>query len=606
MSHLRYYENSWKLLTVLDVSLINEKLRVITNSYRTSKALCQKGVLMDDSNDTLICSNSAKILGQFIENLKTKEQTLHDLIGHVRIKRGWFNAIGSVFKTVVGTMDQGDADYYNDVIDKISKDDKNILNLLAQQTQVVKSTIVNFNTTVSNFQKNEIIFNTNLRRIEQHSKNISMKTMKLEAKQGLDERFALTTLLCNELDREYSELINAILFAKSEQIHPSIITPKQFIVELQKTASHLPPSSGYPLSLDLENAHEILQLSTLSGFYMKEKLIFVINIPLVMDTKFDLYHLTPLPIHNGGDAYLFIIPGNAYLALSQNRMQYNTLSNINDCKLISTGENLCKLSEPIFSLHTKPICETDLLSAFRIPASCDTRISHLKSEIWHKLSNRNAWIYILPTPTHITINCKQRAPEDHLLIKTGILSLEPACKAYTSTTILTSSFNNLTSNFTQMIPKVDISQDDCCLPHKDNISELSLTKLHISNLNIDDLQLASHKLDDISKIADELSRHEITKTRISWYSYITYILVLMLIIFIIFKLCNCLKLRNRRHSHETLGCCATLTNCLTFNIRETNRPTSIELESVDGDSSPTANVPLRRSQRHAQIRDRLA
>jgi hypothetical protein len=207
-------------------------------------------------------------------------------------------------------------------------------------------------------------------------------------------------------------------------------------------------------------------------------------------------------------------------------MQYNTLRNINDCKLISTGENVCKLSEPIFSLHSKPICETDLLSASRIPASCDTRISHLNSEIWHKLNARNSWIYVLPTLTHVTINCKQSAPEDLVLSKTGILSLAPACKAYTSTTILTSSYNNLTSNFTQVIPKVDILQDDCCLPHKDNISELSLTKLHISNLNIDDLQLASHKLDDISKLADELSRHKLTKSHLSWYSYVTYILLM--------------------------------------------------------------------------------
>nr|CAI5856344.1 unnamed protein product [Callosobruchus analis] len=65
-----------------------------------------------------------------------------------RVKRGWFNLIGSTFKTIFGTLDQDDAEYYNNAINKVSSNERHLIDLLSQQTQVVKTTITNFNHTI--------------------------------------------------------------------------------------------------------------------------------------------------------------------------------------------------------------------------------------------------------------------------------------------------------------------------------------------------------------------------------------------------------------------------------------------------------------------------
>ena len=45
-----------------------------------------------------------------------------------RTKRGWFDGIGSVLKTVFGTLDHDDAIYYDDIINKVLQDDKESVN----------------------------------------------------------------------------------------------------------------------------------------------------------------------------------------------------------------------------------------------------------------------------------------------------------------------------------------------------------------------------------------------------------------------------------------------------------------------------------------------
>lgn len=86
------------------------------------------------------------------------------------MKRGWFDGIGSVFKVVFGTLDQDDALRYNKAINSINDDEKNTIRLLKEQTIVVKSTIENFNNTLTNLNKNEEIFNKNLKIMEDYTK----------------------------------------------------------------------------------------------------------------------------------------------------------------------------------------------------------------------------------------------------------------------------------------------------------------------------------------------------------------------------------------------------------------------------------------------------
>jgi hypothetical protein len=56
-----------------------------------------------------------------------------------RVKRGALNFVGQISKVLFGTMDEDDAQYYNDQIEHIERTSDSLRCLLKQQLTVVKS-----------------------------------------------------------------------------------------------------------------------------------------------------------------------------------------------------------------------------------------------------------------------------------------------------------------------------------------------------------------------------------------------------------------------------------------------------------------------------------
>lgn len=509
--------------------------------------------------------------------MKTKERDLKDLIGHSRVKRGWINALGSVFKTITGNLDNSDAEYYNEAIDNINTNEKELTQLIKAQVQVVQTTITNFNETITNLHKNEKIFNENIKAIETYTKLFETRVYNLEVKENINQHLTFLTLMCNELNNELSTLITAVLFAKQHTLHPKIISPIQYIDELQKTIKYVPTGLHYPYRLDYSFAHELLNLVTLQVFYMNNRLIYVISNPLISETTYHLYALIPLPILQNDKTYLFIQPSTKYLAMSTTKIQYTTLDDLSHCKITSENTYICKMTKPIFTSHVKSICETELLfSNERIPETCDTRIIQITNEIWHKLLNKNEWAFVLPKKSDVTITCdKNPQPRNTIISGTGIFHLSPHCKAYTPSAILIAE-SSFESNYSSITPSFNISNDDCCIKHTPNISNLPTFKqIPVTNINLDNLEVASNKLNTISKMADEILKNKDLHRRISIFTYIGYAVCICIVVYLIILLIRCCrktKNPNHTHTHDEENACTKIVNCLTFNVRNSQRP----------------------------------
>lgn len=497
---------------------------------------------------------------------------------------------------------------------------------MKSQIQVVRSTIENFNNTITNVEKNNIIFRKNFKLLNNYSKNNTNKIFDLQMKQQLEEHVTLLTLLVTEFKNELDSLINAVLFAKSNILHPVLITPAQFIDELRKSIPNLPQLTSYPLALEDQNAVELLSLINVKVHEANSIIIFAISIPLVTLTDYELFHLIPLPTKTPNNNSIFILPNSKYLAISNNKALYTHLDEIDNCKSLSSNYHICPVSNPVISTHSKPNCETEiLLNPSKIPYSCDTRLSKMPKETWYKLTYPNKWIYSLKQPIFITINCNGETPVDLKLNKLGTISLNQNCKAYTPSTILTTqNFANHSgfSKYQTFLPTFDITQDNCC----QNISEinfpapLTLNEFNDINFDHDSLRIASHKL---GKIKEDLSKIEnkeniVTKiTNNSYFSYIFMTIVKMILIFLVYKLLLKCKRRYFRRSHSEQEQGRLITNCITFNIcrkkrknvinpSSTNHQTSIPLEelaSTSDQQSSCNDAFLRRSPRLAKLKD---
>ncbi|XP_022836924.1 uncharacterized protein LOC111364307, partial [Spodoptera litura] len=459
-----------------------------------------------------------EVLEQLYPNLKNQETVLKEIIGHSfanhRSKRSVIDGVGTLFKVLFGTLDMEDAKRYDDAINNLDKNEHELITLLKSQSQIVKTTIHNFNNTVTDLKKSENIFSKNLETLANYTKSTNNKILNIDMKQNIDEHLSFLTLVTSEVNNEISMVIDAILFAKNNNLHPIIITPEQYIYELKRTVSHIPIHTQYPLDLNMDNASDLLSLVNIISYYMNEKLVFIIKTPLTIQQTYDVYNLVPVPILNRNDTYVFILPTEKYFLISENKIHYTTMENINICKKLSNNNNyICEFDKPLYSVYAKDNCELTLFLGTKnqIPSSCDTRIGLIKSEQWYKLGKENSWLFVMPSKVISTISCKNEEPHDLELKSTGIIELQKNCKLYSPNIILHSSNLGMMSNHLSVLPDFDIVNDNCCNKLKNNTVEdkLNFIPFNKFSMNFNDLNIASHKIDKINDLLDEINNDNV-------------------------------------------------------------------------------------------------
>lgn len=247
----------------------------------------------------------------------------------------------------------------------------------------------------------------------------------------------------------------------------------------------------------------------------------------------------------------------------------------------------------------------------------------IKTEIRHKLHNDNKWIFVIPESIEATLNCKTNEPIDIKLEKTGILTLKNKCTLYTANTILVTKHNNYESKYKNIIPSINIIEDNCCKERKLlNFSNPEFIHLHSYNLDRESLKLTSYKLNQIDKLTEKLEINNENKNKWkellkdNYFEYIICTILKLIFVYLVYKLFIYLKRKITKSESNNLNRCQ-LTNCLTFkmcnknNRAENPRDTEIELEDrtnnviETNDSNNEDNnerQPLRRSLRLSQIK----
>lgn len=612
LGKVNHFDSEWNLITYVDLIDIHRKINLIHDTYSSTKQLCEHETFQRFS----LCQTSMIILEQIIPQLSLQEKVLKELtsFNNKRVKRSYFDGIGNIFKVLFGTLSAEDAKLYNDAIENLDKNEHEVLNLLKAQSNIIKSTISNFNSTITDLNINEKIFNENLRSLSNYTKDIGNKIFSINMKQDIDEHMSLLILITTEVNNEISTIINAILFAKNNAIHPVIITPQQYGVELIKTLTYLPSQTKYPLDLNDKDIPELMSLTNLITYVTKEKLVFVIKTPLITQVSYDLYNVLPVPIKSKENTFLFVLPNFKYFLISNNKMHYTSLEDLNQCKILQNNKRyICKLESALYSVHTSKTCETELMYGnTKLPNECDTRVGFIKTEQWYKLHRSNHWLYVTPGKIIGTLNCKNNEPIDIELINSGIIKISDNCKLYTTNIMLQTQTSAFESNFNSILPPIDIVSDDCCKKLKiTNITNIDFVplKLH-EKLDLESLNLASHKITKINEIIDQMEKETILNKVVNnaYFAYTLFSVIKIIVVYVLYRIAKYLWKRNffcNKNSRilaleDTRSCCARITNCINVRINDDSK--DIEMEEIPSSSSITPETPLRRSARIAQLK----
>lgn len=515
-----------------DISFIKPHIDNLNEIFGTSRFLCRD--VLDNSE----CHNVLEPLTlRFHDAIRDFKSISHLTSG--RIKRSaWFSGIGTVFKHIIGTLDEDDAIRYNEAINTLQNDENKIASIVKQNILVMNSTIQHYNDVMNKVTLNEAILQISLDKLTNYVSNVTIVTNELLCKAAINEIISALDSSLLTLSFEIEDLVNSVALSNSNILHPSVITPIQLYDELVKNYHNLSPSRHLPIDLNLGNIHKLINISELVCYYIDNKIIFVLRIPLVSSKHYDLYHSIPLPFpHNveSPDSFVTIIPTFKYLALSLDKTLYSSFNDLQICKTVTDQNYICKLSV-IRDVNANPICETEIITKTlkSVPHQCDTKFVHGLIDIWQPLDN-SKWIFTQSSPSKLSVECTDKVYEINLL-GTGILIMPKLCKGYCRNTQLVPMISSNTMNITNIVSSYSIINDSCC--NLDKFLKSKVPRISLSNVDLDKLREYPGIVNDstlVQNLDEIINRKHLVKYEVH-YSILLWLLVVSVLVVVSFKL----------------------------------------------------------------------
>jgi hypothetical protein len=301
--------------------------------------------------------------------------------GGKRKRRGIFNFVGELSKILFGTMDDGDAKYYNDQIKLFEQGSEDMTALTKEQLSVVKSSLGAINHTLIDMAYNEDLMKEGINKVTNFMNTIKYETESklniFSAKVEVEGHMLRVNTAINKLQRKLNLLIDSVVNAQKGVLQPQIISPVALMDILIKSVSAFPKETTLPFPMSKDSAHLLIRLCELQVYVKDGILGYVIMLHLVNRGNFDIYRLIPIPVPLDRPKFLYIDTGKSYLWIDQGR-QYYLLTDkewVESCKMLNSRLYVCKQNQPLLSSHLHDNCMVKMLKPIGgVPSICEKRV----------------------------------------------------------------------------------------------------------------------------------------------------------------------------------------------------------------------------------------
>jgi hypothetical protein len=223
---------------------------------------------------------------------------------------------------------------------------------------VLKSAITSFNITMQKVNKNKRVLAENLQRQNKIVDNeINQMQNQLDSVLVLNENIQQVQRGLNECQYTFEILVDAFLHAQDEVIQPQLITITK-VKDMMKEES-LPDGIDFPSFPSLE----LSRLITPIIFSQRSYLVYVLQIPLIQSTVYQLYKLKPFPIKQHENVLVYIETQKDFIFVDVMRHKYDkmTYQELQTCLPPNKFSYVCQENVPILTYLTNEDCEATLI-----------------------------------------------------------------------------------------------------------------------------------------------------------------------------------------------------------------------------------------------------
>lgn len=448
MADLQVYHTEWAFVTYVNLSCFTAETEYLENTVEKIQEFCNKIKLefslpVPNSN----CDHVVPQLHSLVDEIKeysTKwfmhrnQESVHRYENefHRRRRRRKRGLLGSITKTMFGTLTEDEGTFYMEQINALKSRNLHQLELGKKQTTIFQETIKVLNTTMQsqsiqsealNKYFSDLSFVLNNVTVEANIAHVSEKlTNKLNE---LVQHTSLLMISLREKQRYFFEAITT----KSKSLQ--LITPRMFSSELERVSVNIARQGLFlPMSVTGENLMKFYHLTTTEGRLVDDILIVRFSIPLVENKKYTLYKATSAPRReNSSNAtFKFIVPHNEFIAFDsfEDKFAQLTIDEVKNCHRIHSKHLMCKQTFPIMVADKSFGCEINLLRNGNMSSTCDVRTSNFTDELWVQLQQPNTYLYTIPKALSATVLCSH-SRTTLLLQDTGIISIAHRCRIKT-------------------------------------------------------------------------------------------------------------------------------------------------------------------------------
>lgn len=522
-------EAHWKLVIKTDTTSLEARLDQVTKSVKRTEDMCNALIINKNT-----CNGFQKIMEKGhnkIQKLINKIQTVYKTPSDKR--RGLIDGLGTVAKTLFGTMDANDEKLINEQLSLLHNSNAATKHALKSQLKVINSTITHVENLEKTIEQNE---NTLLNLLEK----IQNQGIIHNRRHDLDEHFTLVNAIINDLLQDTTETLEYFTYIQVGILHPKLTPVESIIANLREAAVTWPQGLYFPFNLQSQEWLNIEKITSISAYSDETNIYSILRFPLASLPNYEVLRVIPLPVYDHDDIFASIDSNTNWLAIDKERQYYITLTNqdLQECVKIKS-EYICEPNYAISKVNLDSICEIQMYSHNR-DKKCNMKYEETKNVIWIKA--KNSWLYSTSKREEIIIQCKDYPEFKDTIINTGKLTLKENCKVITANTIIRSQKTVYIKSIQTYLPNLNISLLQDLAKYENDTEKVKLKKI-ISNPN----EFGYLKM-SINKIKKDLEDNQESVFQQKQFIYpmtTSGAVVLIMIIVIIYVIIK--KLKNKRN-----------------------------------------------------------
>jgi len=421
-------KSGWKLVIELDVGAIEIRYQQLQDYIKDTEERCVK--LTGNIQQT--CQNIMRILHKDEAKLTLQLTHLRALYRNPSDRRGLFNAIGMISKTLFGTMDADDAKTVNEQLEMLRNNQKTTQHAVQNQLKILDATIGH-----TDRLEKTLTYNENL--LANTTQKMRAQLARTAQQEDIIEHLMIMITIMNDLSQDIENFIDFLTNTASGLIMTRLLPLEKIIKELKEAATHLTKGLHFPFKIQIENWRTIQKYMTINAYYDRPTIYTTLKFPIIAYPTYKIIKPIPIPIHAHKNIFTFIRTNQPLLAIDKENHHYILLNEqeLNKCTQDRTTFT-CEQNFPVYHVKTSAPCEVQIyLNTPGQLQNCERRQVLSNTTLWVTLTEAQTWVYSTPESQTITIRCNEKLEDKIIINGTGKIKLNGNCKLTTPDIILT-------------------------------------------------------------------------------------------------------------------------------------------------------------------------